>query len=58
MTRRAIVTKAAIKRAIHAAQEAGLTVTGYRVEGGTIEVMTGEDKLKLRLAERPYARLY
>jgi len=57
MTRRAIVTKAAIKRAIHAAQEAGLTVTGYRVEGGTIEVMTGADKPKLRLAGNAVVRL-
>ena len=44
MTRRAIVTKAMIERTIRAAQAAGLTVIGVRVQGSMVEVLTGEDK--------------
>jgi len=43
MTRRASVTQTAIKRATKAALEAGLRVTGVRVTGETIEVLTADE---------------
>jgi hypothetical protein len=59
MTRRAGVTQAMIERAIRAAQAAGLTVTGVRIEGAVLEILTAEEKTAkaAKPTHRPDVRL-